>query len=173
MTDIKNIDLTKYKVSPLTLVFLVDNTKILTLKRSGDKKIYPNKLSGFGGKVEPGEELFSNARREFFEETGLEVKNLDFRGTFTAISNSGYINQVYIFVGNGYKGKVKSDTDEGTIAWMEIKDFLKSPNIVPHIPHYLNQVIEGKNFYCGAGIVNDWRLIKYVDNKSHFEERKQ
>jgi len=43
-------NLASYKVAPLTMVFLVDDNKVLTIKRNEDKKIYPDKISGFGGK---------------------------------------------------------------------------------------------------------------------------
>ncbi len=84
-----DLGLTNYKVSPLTLIFLIKGDEILTLRRSSNKKVYPNKLSGFGGKVEPGEDLFTSAKREFFEETGLTLKEISLRGMFMRMMDTG------------------------------------------------------------------------------------
>ena len=77
-----NLDLSQHKVSPLVMVFLKNGQKILTLKRAAHKQIFPNKLSGFGGKIEPGEDIFTAVHREFTEETGLTITDLKFRGNF-------------------------------------------------------------------------------------------
>lgn len=90
------LNLTRFNVSPLTLIFLVDGDRILTLKRNPDKKIYPDKVSGFGGKVEPGEGLVASAQRELLEETGLTAQELSLRGMFIRILDTGYIDEVKI-----------------------------------------------------------------------------
>lgn len=58
----------------LTVVFLGDqqppNTLIL-LKRGADRKFTPNRYTGIGGKIEPGEEALPGAIRELREETGI------------------------------------------------------------------------------------------------------
>src|SRR5579862_6104935 len=95
-----------YMMSPLTMIFLVDGKNILTLKRAADKQIFPGKLSGFGGKVEPHETLDASARREFLEETGLSVRELSLRGTFTRMLDTGYMNQLFIFVAEGFTGEL-------------------------------------------------------------------
>ena len=145
---------------------------MLTLKRNEDKKIYPGKISGFGGKVEPGEAIEFSARRELQEEAGLTVETMDFRGTFIRILDNGYINEMYIFVARGAQGRLLEVSDEGTIMWRTIEDFLSSPDIVDHIPRYLKQVIKGEDFYCGIAEYADTRLVSYTDNTSHFEERR-
>ena len=165
-------DLTSYNISPLTLIFLVEGDKILTLKRNPDKEMYPGKISGFGGKVEPGEGLIASAHREFTEETGLIAKELSLRGTFIRILDTGYINEMYIFVANGFSGDLHQDSGEGIAAWLMIDEFLDNPDIVDHIPLYLKQIIEGKDFYCGIGRYEQNKMVGYTDNRAHFESRK-
>lgn len=160
-----------YKVSPLTLIFLVNEGKILTLKRSPNKKIYPNKISGFGGKIEPGEDIFSSAKREFLEEAGIILTELSLRGMFMRIMDNGYLNQIYLFVAHEFTGEPKENSDEGTIAWLEIEEFLAKPDIVDHIKLYLRQIIDGKNFYCGLGNYIKDEMTEYTSNESHFQER--
>jgi len=154
------------------MIFLVEGDKILTLKRNADKKVYPGKISGFGGKVEPGEDVEASARREFLEEAGLDVKEMNLRGTFIRILDNGYINEMYIFVAQGFTGSPFKTSNEGTIKWRTTEDFLDNPDTVDHIPLYLRQVITGTDFYCGiAEYVQDKR-VTYTDNKAHFDERR-
>lgn len=155
------------------MIFLADGDKVLTLKRNEDKKIYPGKVSGFGGKVEPGEDLATSARREFLEEAGLTVKRMELRGTFIRILNNGYINEMYIFVASDFTGQPKKVTDEGTVTWRTVDDFLNHPDVVDHIPHYLKQVLEGKDFYCGIAEYAENTMTSYADNRMHFEERRE
>ena len=164
-------NLAQYNVSPLTLIFLVEDDKILTLKRNPDKKIYPGKISGFGGKVEPCEGLVASANREFTEETGLTAKEMSLRGTFIRILDTGYINEMYIFVARGFSGELHQDSGEGIAEWLDIDEFLNSPEIVDHIPLYLKQVIEGKDFYCGIGRSVQNKMVRYADNRAHFADR--
>jgi len=161
-----------YKVAPLTMIFLIDGSRILTLKRNEDKKIYPGKISGFGGKVEPGEDIEASARREFLEETGLEVERMNFRGTFIRILDNGYINEIYIFVAQGFTGDPSKTSNEGSIEWRTIEDLLNHPDTVDHIPLYLNQVIAGTDFYCGIAEYIQNKKTSYTDNKTHFDDRR-
>lgn len=169
-TNMKN--LTSYKVAPLSMIFLVDDGRVLTLRRKEDKKIYPGKISGFGGKVEPGESIEASARREFREEAGLEVDEMLFRGTFIRILDNGYINELYIFVARGFTGEPYKSSEEGEIEWRMVEDFLGDPNTVDHIPLYLKQVIDGVDFYCGVAEYAEGKRIEYTDNEVHFDERR-
>jgi 8-oxo-dGTP diphosphatase len=165
-------NLEAYNVAPLSMIFLVDGDKILTLKRNPDTKIYPGKISGFGGKVEPGEDLTDSARREFAEEAGLHVDEMHLRGTFIRILDNGFINEMYIFVARGFTGKPHEVSDEGTIEWRTIEDFLSNPETVDHIPLYLQQVITGTDFYCGISEYANGERTSYTDNAAYFNERR-
>ena len=166
------LQLAGYNVSPLTMIFPVEGDKILTLKRAADKKIFPGKLSGFGGKVEPGEDLISSAYREMLEETGLDARNMQLRGVLTRVLENGYINQLFIFVATGLIGEPVMSGHEGTAHWLSVSDFLVSPDIVEHIPLYLKQVIAGQDFYCGIAQYDGSRRIGYTDNAAHFAQRR-
>jgi 8-oxo-dGTP diphosphatase len=165
-------NLDSYKVAPLTMIFLVNEGKVLTLTRNEDKKIYPGKISGFGGKVEPGEHIEASARREFLEEAGLEVEKMSLRGTFIRVLDNGYINEMYIFVAQGFTGDPFKVSNEGTVEWRAIEDFLSNPDTVDHIPLYLQQVIAGTDFYCGIAEYAQDKRVTYTDNKIHFDERR-
>lgn len=170
-----NINLSDYKISPFVLVFLKDyEGKVLFLKRSLSKQIYPGKISGIGGKIEPQESLESAARREFREETGLRIDKLFIKGTFFGIvTDKNYINVSYIVLATRYFGELKKKSTEGELFWEYPKIVANNPILVTHISKYLLQVTdEESDFYSGTGIVTDWQLIQYNDNRLHFQDRK-
>ncbi|MDW8316683.1 MAG: NUDIX domain-containing protein [Anaerolineae bacterium] len=70
----------RYVVVPRTLSFVFHGDRVLVLKRSPHKRLFPGKANGVGGHVEAGEELFASARREIEEETGLAVADLRLAG---------------------------------------------------------------------------------------------
>ncbi len=168
------LDIQNYKISPLTLVFLISKKRVLTLKRSPHKQIFPGKLSGFGGKVEPGESLVDSAKREFLEETGLSITDPILKGTFIRIVGKEYFNFLYLFVATKYSGTLKTASDEGTVSWMNIQDFINHPDLVGHIKHYFSQIIKPQaDFYTGVGIYADQSspIVSHQDNSSHFASR--
>jgi 8-oxo-dGTP diphosphatase len=171
MIEIKGLD--NATISPFTVTFLIDNEKVLTHHRAKDKVIYPDRIMGFGGKVEPGEDIYSSAKREFKEETGLEVKNIELKGTFIRVLTEKYFSLLYLFVANGYKGKMKVNGKEGKVAWMSIDKFLKHPKLVDHVNYYFNQILDGKNFYVGVGYYEKEDILSYQDSKKYFNSRKE
>jgi 8-oxo-dGTP diphosphatase len=164
--------LDKSRITPLTLTFLIEGDNVLTLHRSKEKTIYPDRVNGFGGKVEPNEDLFNAAKREFKEETGLEVKNIELRGTFIRILTEKYFSLIYLFIANGYEGRIESDEKEGKVAWVSIDEFLNYPKLVDHVKYYFKQIVEGKDFYSGVGYYKDEELLSYQDSKDYFISRK-
>ncbi|OGC93079.1 hypothetical protein A3D85_00085 [Candidatus Amesbacteria bacterium RIFCSPHIGHO2_02_FULL_47_9] len=169
-----NLDLTKFKVSPFVLIFLKDGDKVLFLKRSTTKQIFPGKISGIGGKVEPGETIEESARREFQEETGLSIKELRYKGVFTGVVlDKGFINVNHIFLAIGYSGELKTTSDEGVLFWEDPEKVARNPDLVNHVQHHLLiDVDENSDLYCGVGVVDNWELIQYTDNRQHFQDRK-
>ncbi|HVC34698.1 MAG TPA: NUDIX domain-containing protein [Chloroflexota bacterium] len=105
-----------------TVVVLFDDDRLLLLKRAGWKKLFPDRWTGLGGKVEPDElgDLSAAARRELFEETDLspdEVTNLELRRTlFFRHPDEGLVCLLY------FAGDVLSDRtpacNEGSLRWI-------------------------------------------------------
>jgi 8-oxo-dGTP diphosphatase len=69
----------RYHAIPRVLVFLRHEEDVLLLKGSPSKKIWANLFNGVGGHVEFNEDIYSAARREVLEETGLQVTDLRLR----------------------------------------------------------------------------------------------
>ena len=84
-----------------------------------------DKWIGIGGKFEAGESPFDCARREIFEECGIRVKKLRYRGIVTFVSNEYGTEYMHLFTASEYDGEINYDCDEGNLEWIQkekIKD---------------------------------------------------
>ena len=78
--------------------------------------------NGPGGKLKPGESPAESARREFFEETEIVIKNLEQRGEIEFIFPDQSINNhMYVFVSREWEGETK-DKGEGELRWFKIDE---------------------------------------------------
>jgi len=78
-----------------------------------------------GGHVEPGETFYESMVREFFEETGLTVRNLEFRGIYHWMRN-GVRNVGLMYKASEYSGELRSSS-EGRVYWISEEEYLKRP----------------------------------------------
>ncbi|HCU80935.1 MAG TPA: DNA mismatch repair protein MutT, partial [Chloroflexi bacterium] len=67
-----------------TMVYCIKDGDVLLMLRNKEPNL--GLWVGPGGKLEPGESPYDCAKRELYEETGLEVNDLYFRGLITEIS---------------------------------------------------------------------------------------
>lgn len=160
---------------PFTNIYVVRNNKILLLLRKGDKKMWPDKLLGIGGKVEPGEDLFSAARREFFEETGgCQPSGLQLKGTFSWEDETHQSGINYIFKASGIKGKLKKHSEEGELIWFDLALVFDHQKFAEHQKLYLKAIL-GSDFYCShsvfSGHFNNGDIVSYTDNQTYFLQR--
>jgi 8-oxo-dGTP diphosphatase len=86
-----------------------------------------DKWVGVGGKLENGESPFDCARREIFEETGLTVKDLNYRGIVTFLSDIYGTEYMHLFTVTEFDGEIDYNCDEGMLEWVNKKDVCSLP----------------------------------------------
>src|SRR5512135_302413 len=86
----------RYSVIPRTLVFITRGERVLLLRGAPTKRIWANRYNGIGGHVERDEDIYSAAKREVIEETGLTVNRLRLCGLINIDGNQ--ISGILLFV---------------------------------------------------------------------------
>lgn len=102
------------------MCLLREGDKVLVEDRQ--KKEWPG-ITFPGGHVEPGESFHQAMIREFFEETGLTIKDPKLCGIKQFfLNNTRYL--VLLYEATKYSGKIKA-SDEGAVFWLPEKDLLQ------------------------------------------------
>ena len=102
-----------------TLCYIEKDGKYLMLHRvKKENDVNRDKWIGVGGKFEEGETPKECAMREIFEETGLVVKNLAYRGVVTFVCPPYPDEDMHLFTVTEFEGELK-ECDEGTLEWIE------------------------------------------------------
>lgn len=102
------------------MCLLREGDKVLVEDRQ--KKEWPG-ITFPGGHVEPGESFHQAMIREFFEETGLTIKDPNLCGIKQFfLNNTRYL--VLLYEATKYSGKIKA-SDEGAVFWLPEKDLLQ------------------------------------------------
>jgi 8-oxo-dGTP diphosphatase len=87
------------------------------------------KFNGLGGKLDPHEDVLAGLKREIREESGLDCRTLQLRGT---ISWPGFGAQGedwfgFIFLVTSWTGTLRQDTPEGDLTWHPVDRLLELP----------------------------------------------
>ena len=145
--------------TPLTLCFIHDDTRILLgMKKRG---FGAGKWNGFGGKVEAGETIEDAARRETYEEIGIEVNALAESGALTFIyPRTEQALDVSVFRVETFQGEPK-ETDEMRPAWFPI-DAIPFERMWLDDPHWLPIFLAGKRFEGRFVFEDDDTLLEYA-----------
>ena len=111
-------------VGTFTLVKADNGFSFVYIKRRSDDDIEPSKLTVPGGHVRNGETASEAAKREVFEETGINTfLKFEFVGGFNAVMGKREYNVQAFFA---YAAPAKLEPEEGTeIELMPISEFEK------------------------------------------------
>ncbi|MCY3414295.1 MAG: 8-oxo-dGTP diphosphatase [Candidatus Heimdallarchaeota archaeon] len=102
-----------------TLIFLRrDDEILLTYKKRG---FAMGKWNGPGGKVEKGETIEENARREVCEEIGVELTKIEHVGNFNFYDDGTLAFNVHVFISWEYEG-VPTESEEVRPQWYRISE---------------------------------------------------
>ena len=129
----------RYTVIPRTLVFITRGDCVLLLRGSAQKRIWANKYNGIGGHIERDENIYSAARREVLEETGLDVENLRLVGLINIDGDAPTGIMLFVFAADSQSGE-PVPSDEGTLEWIEYTQ-ITQVDLVEDLPVILPRAI--------------------------------
>ena len=144
--------------------YLIKDNKVVVIKyKKGNKK------EGYydipGGKIEYGEIPKQTAIREVKEETGIDIKNLKYKGIMTV----EYPNRKFIFdtfISSEYNGEPQ-EFEENTSEWIEINELLQKEKILSNIMildrFFIKGLIEDKYNFNMYIIVDEQENISNID----------
>ena len=157
MKQLADIDWDTWQAKdPATLVFVIRNGKILLIdKKTGLGK---GKVNGPGGKVEPGESPRDCAVREYREELGLTVSNLQYCGQHRFQFVDGYSIEVWVYRTEDYEGK-PTETVEARPLWVPL-DEIPYEQMWEDDRLWLPMLIRGERFR-GRWIFDGDRMLDY------------
>ena len=119
------------------------------------------KYNGFGGKIEPGEDILKAAIREMKEECGLEGKpeSMKFMGVLNFLSPIDTDATVYVFVCDEFEGE-PTVTDEMSVKWLHEDDIPYDMMWADDI-HWLPYVLKGKEI-AGVFVFRDGEELDHL-----------
>lgn len=130
----------RYKIIPRVLIFATRGEEILLLKGHRKKRLWANLYNGIGGHVEQGEDILTAARREFLEETGVNLINEYLCAIVTIDAGDKVGIGMYVFIGETATGKL-TESREGKLEWHPIKKIASLP-LVEDLPKLLPKILE-------------------------------
>ena len=102
-----------------TLGYLERDGRYLMLHRVKKKNdVNHDKWIGIGGKLENAESPDECMRREAFEETGLTLGDVRFRGVVTFVASGWEPEQMFLFTCSDFSGSLRA-CDEGDLEWVD------------------------------------------------------
>ena len=144
----------------MTNCILIKDQHILTLKK-------PRRgwCVAPGGKMEPGESIRESVTREFWEETGIRIKDPGLRSVFTILveENGEIIDEwmLFTFQATESEGTLLKKSPEGILSWHPLE-------MIPELPmaegDYLifDQVLKHKKIVYGTfKYTKDYSLLSY------------
>lgn len=144
----QGIDKQYYSFIPRCLIFITRERHVLLIKGAPKKTRWAKLYNGIGGHFELGEDIYQCARRELFEESGLDVPELWLCGFVTIDTGTNPGICLFVFRGE-YSEKEQIEafagSEEGLLEWVSFDNVSKMP-VVEDLPELLRRVfVSSKN----------------------------
>jgi 8-oxo-dGTP diphosphatase len=130
------------------LVFVYNEGDVLLIKGAPDKRLWANRYNGLGGHVEAGEDVYHAARREVWEEAGLELRDLCLRGV-VHIGLEASPGIVLFCLSARSEGRETRSSGEGSLHWVSL-DRLAEYDLVEDVPVLLERLAHDERRGCKA-----------------------
>jgi len=129
-----------------TLCYVETDNSYLMLHRIKKKNdLNEGKWIGIGGHVEPGETPKECILREAYEEAGIRLCGLRFRGVVEFISARWEDEHMYLYTADGYEGTI-TECSEGVLSWVP-KDSIFDLNLWEGDRVFLEYLLEDIPFF--------------------------
>ena len=125
-------DYSKFKTS---VIGLLNDNKVLILKRGSTAPWMPNKWSLVGGGIEEGENPKETIIRECLEEIGLKPNNVSFDHKIMTVDTG----EIYYFYGELGSQNIKLDYENSNYKFIT-KDEINNYEFVPYIKEFILSV---------------------------------
>lgn len=147
-----------------TLCFIRQGNNILLLNR--EKPRWMGSWNGIGGKLEENETPTQCIIREVYEEAGLGLDNIKYKGYLNRITNGQQNEKIYIFVADlseDYVYTTPKKTVEGILDWKSIPWIMHPENtgVAVNIPKFLNVIFQKDEIYEHLCVFENNLLVDY------------
>lgn len=141
MLDGQRLQPERYSLVPRTLVFLIDENRILLMRVAESRGAWAGKLNGIGGHIERGEHPLASARREVIEESGLTPTDLRLCGVVAIDTQEPTGIGLYVIVGRANASSELSSSEEGVPGWYEMES-LDADQLVEDLPLLIPRALD-------------------------------
>ncbi len=140
--------------------YIIKNNEVLLIKRNMPPDA--DQYTVIGGKKERGEDLMTACKREVFEETGLILKTIQFRGAVNVmIEESDFETVAFYFKSEEFSGDLVSSA-EGNVQWCSIDDSFKKAGMSEFYLRISPFVFKEGKAFLGSVNLNEKEEIQSV-----------
>lgn len=143
--------------------FIRKGDKYLMLHRRPTKRIMPDVWMAPGGHREFNEGLFTCARREVLEETGLKIKNLHIKAVGNAHLED--LNQEFYFhliTADYARGRLKQKVEDGEFVWLTITQILQLKNLLSELKKVLPLMLASEKVVSFTAVYSKGNTLKQL-----------
>lgn len=131
-----------------------DDGRYLIQRRSDDKKLMPGEWAATGGAAISGEDSFTAARRELFEELSIKMDKSSAKKAFRMVRRRNSLLDVWMTVCNKPADELTlQESEVAEVKWVtenELKSMIKNGKFHNYGEEYFNLVFEKTRNFKGA-----------------------